>query len=171
MTRRLWLLRHAKSDWDTGEPDHHRPLNARGRTDAYAVGQLLAERDWHPELVLCSSATRTRQTWQRALEGGATADAVDIEPQIYGASVGELLGVIQAVDPAVSRLMLIGHGPGIPDLADQLGRRPEPADVWQRMDAKYPTAGLAVLDFDVPWAEVGLSGGQGDLVAFEVPRG
>lgn len=169
--RTLWLLRHAKSDWDTGEPDHQRPLNDRGRADAYAAGQLLADRGWHPELVLCSSAVRTRQTWQRALEGGATADAVQIEPRIYGASVEELLGVIQPVDPAVHRLMLIGHGPGIPDLADQLGRRPEPAETWQRMDAKYPTAGLAVLEFDVPWAEVGLTGGQGDLREFEVPRG
>lgn len=171
MTHRLWLLRHAKSDWDTGEPDHQRPLNARGQADAYAAGRLLADRDWQPELVLCSSATRTRQTWQRALAGGATADAVEIEPRIYGASVVDLLGVLQAVDPAVSRLMLIGHGPGIPDLAGRLGRRPEPADAWQRMDAKFPTAGLAVFDFDVPWAEVGLTGGQGDLIAFEVPRG
>lgn len=171
MTRTLWLLRHAKSDWDTGAPDHQRPLNARGRVDAYAAGRLLADRDWHPELVLCSSSTRTRQTWQRALEGGATADAVEIEPRIYGATAADLLGVIHAVDPTIRRLMLIGHGPGVPDLADQLGRRPDPVDAWRRMDAKYPTAALAVLEFDVPWAEVGLTGGQGDLRAFEVPRG
>lgn len=168
--RRLFLLRHAKSDWNTGAPDHERPLNERGFADAYAAGRLLAERGWRPDLVLCSSARRTRQTWQRAVAGGATAGDVRSEPRIYGAAVDTLLGLVQAVDPDVAALLLVGHGPGLPDLADALGRRPEPVETWRRMDTKYPTAGLAVLQFTVPWAEVGLSGGQGDLVAFEVPR-
>jgi phosphohistidine phosphatase len=169
-TRILWLLRHAKSDWSTGAIDHDRPLNPRGRADAYAAGRLLADRGWRPELVLCSSATRTRQTWQRAQEGGAEASEVRIEPGIYEASADELAGIVRAVDPVVSGLMLIGHGPGLPALAERLGRRPEPDEAWRRMDEKYPTCGLAVLGFDLPWAEVGLTGGRGDLIAFEVPR-
>lgn len=165
--RTLWLLRHAKSDWQTGQIDHDRPLNDRGRRDAYAVGRLLAARGWRPDLVLCSSAVRTRQTWERATAGGATAATVEFEPQIYEASVPTLLELVRAVDPAVEGLLLIGHGPGVPALADRLGHRPEPADAWRRMDAKFPTSGLAVLAFDAPWADVDL----GELIAFEVPRG
>ena len=106
-----------------------------------------------------------------AQQAGATAAEFRIEPAIYEASTDTLLGLVQAVDPAVRGLMLIGHGPGLPRLAADLGDRPELGDAWRRMDEKFPTAGLAVVEFTVPWAEVGLTGGQGELVAFEVPRG
>ena len=169
--RTLTLLRHAKSDWHTGVEDHARPLNARGRRDADAAGRLLAERGWRPDLVLCSSAVRTRQTWEHARDAGAGAGEFRIEPRIYAAPTSTLVGLVQAVDPAVAHLMLIGHGPGLPGLPDALGERPDPVELWQRLDSSYPTAGLARIEFTIPWAEVGLSGGRGELVAVEVPRG
>ena len=170
-TRTLTLLRHAKSDWNTGVDDHARPLNARGRRDADAAGRLLAERGWRPDLVLCSSAVRTRQTWEYARSAGADAGEVRIEPRIYEAATSTLVGLVQAVDPAVTQLMLIGHGPGLPGLPDAVARRPEPVELWRALDSAYPTSGLARIEFTIPWAEVGLSGGLGDLVAVEVPRG
>lgn len=165
--RTLWLLRHAKSAWDTGEPDHERPLNDRGVRDAGAAGRLLVEQGWRPDLTLCSSAVRTRQTWQRAEAAGASAGEVRIEPRIYEASAAALLSLVQQVDDAVTGLLLVGHSPGIPGLADRLGVRPEPAEVWRRMDEKFPTSGLAMLRFDSTWADVE----AGELIVFEVPRG
>ncbi|HEY5848997.1 MAG TPA: histidine phosphatase family protein [Microlunatus sp.] len=165
--RTLWLLRHAKSDQGTGLPDHERPLNERGVRDATATGRLLVERGWRPDLVLCSSSVRTRQTWEHAAAAGGTAGEVRIEPRIYDASAATLLDVVRTVDQEVGSLLLVGHGPGVPGLADRLGSRPEPREVWRRMDEKYPTSGLAMLHFDASWAGVD----AGELVAFETPRG
>lgn len=165
--RTLWLLRHAKSDWDTGAPDHERPLNERGVRDAGAAGRLLASRGWRPDLVLCSSALRTRQTWERAAAAGAQAGQVRIERRIYAASEESLLDLVRETDPAVAGLLLVGHGPGVPDLADRLGVRPEPAELWRRLDDKFPTSAVAVLRFDTEWSDVD----AGELIAYEIPRG
>jgi phosphohistidine phosphatase len=165
----LYLLRHAKSSWDEPLPDHERPLSSRGIRDARAAGRLLAERGWRAELVLCSTAVRTRQTWQHARAAGAEAGDVRYDENIYEASIARLVGLIQHTPQEVGSLMLIGHGPGLPALADWLGRRPEPRDAWARMDAKYPTAGLAVLRLPRAWA--GADAGEAELLAFEVPRG
>ena len=148
----LYMLRHAKSSWDEPLRDHERPLDARGVRDARAAGRLLAERGWRPDLVLCSPAVRTRETWQQAAGAGAEAGEVRFVDAIYEASVVRLLGLVQQTPEDVATLMLIGHGPGLPGLAEGLGGRPEPQDAWARMDAKYPTAGLAVLRLPGPWA-------------------
>jgi phosphohistidine phosphatase len=165
--RTLWLLRHAKSDWEIPRPDHERTLNDRGRRDAAAAGRLLRDRQWRPDLVLCSSAVRTRQTWERAAAAGAEADEVRIEPKIYDASMPALLELVREVDPSVVGLLLVGHAPGVPELADRLGVRPEPADAWRRMDDKFPTSGLAMLQFDGNWEDID----SADLITFEIPRG
>ncbi|HYI56351.1 MAG TPA: histidine phosphatase family protein [Microlunatus sp.] len=165
----LYLLRHAKSSWDEPLRDHERPLDARGVRDARAAGRLLAERGWRPDLVLCSPAVRTRETWQQATGAGAEAGEVRFVDAIYEASVVRLLGLVQQTPEDVATLMLIGHGPGLPGLAEGLGGRPEPQDAWARMDAKYPTAGLAVLRLPGLWAAA--APGAAELVAFEVPRG
>lgn len=165
----LYLLRHAKSSWDEPLPDHERPLSSRGIRDARSAGRLLTERGWQPDLVLCSSAVRTRQTWQHALTAGGEAGEVRYLDEIYEGSLGQLLGVVRQTPEEVASLMLIGHGPGLPSLAEWLARRPEPHDAWARMDAKYPTAGLAVLRLPGGWADAGSDAAE--LVAFEVPRG
>lgn len=169
MSHPLYLLRHAKSSWDEPLPDHDRPLSARGIRDARAAGQLLTARGWRPDLVLCSTAERTRQTWRHAAARGAETGELRYVDAIYEASLTELLGLVQQTTEEVGSLMLIGHGPGLPALAASLGRRPEPRDAWARMDTKYPTSGLAVLELPGAWAEAAPSTAQ--LVAFEVPRG
>lgn len=165
----LYLLRHAKSDWEEPLTDHERPLAARGVRDATAAGRLLAVRGWRPDLVLCSTAVRTVQTWQRASAAGADAGEVQQTDAIYEASTGQLLGLVQETPEAVGSLMLIGHGPGLPGLAVTLGSRPEPQDAWSRLDEGYPTAGLTVLRLPGPWASAAAD--TADLLAFEVPRG
>lgn len=170
MTHTLYLLRHAKSSWDKPLPDHDRPLAARGVRDARAAGQLLSARGWRPDLVLCSTAERTRQTWRHALARGAGAGEVRYVDAIYEASTARLIALVQQTAEEIASLMLLGHGPGLPGLAESLGRRPEPLDdAWARMDAKYPTAGLAVLQLEGAWADS--TAGTAELVAFEVPRG
>jgi phosphohistidine phosphatase len=165
----LYLLRHAKSAWDQPLPDHERPLARRGSRDARAAGRLLADRGWRPDLVLCSTAVRTRQTWQRASAFGARAGAVRFVGAIYEASVDHLLALVRQTPDDVGSLMLIGHGPGLPGLAAALGSRPEPQDAWARMDRKYPTSGLAVLRLPGRWADA--APGEAELLVFEVPRG
>ena len=165
----LYLLRHATSSWHAPPRDHERPLDARGVRDARAAGRLLARQGWRPDLVFCSTAVRTRETWQHAVDAGAEAGEVRFVDAIYEASAARLLGLVQETAETVGSLMLIGHGPGLPGLAEGLGARPEPRAVWARLDAKYPTAGLTVLRVSGPWAAA--TPGEAELGAFEVPRG
>lgn len=164
----LYLLRHAKSSWDEPLPDHERPLAGRGIRDAKAAGRLLADRGWRPDLVLCSTSVRTRQTWIRASAAGAQAGEVRTVDAIYEASAARLMDLVQQTPEEVGSLMLIGHGPGLPGLAESLGRR-EAGDAWARLETKFPTSGLAVLRLPGAWADARPGGAE--LVAFEIPRG
>lgn len=121
--RRLVVLRHAKSAWPEGVPDHQRPLAPRGRRDAPAAGIALAETDSLPDLALCSTAVRARQTWELASAEWGTPPPVRYEPSLYAADVPELLDAVHQVPPEVETLLLIGHNPGLEDLVLELMRR------------------------------------------------
>ena len=152
--RTLVLVRHGKSSWDFDVDDHERPLSARGRRDAEAIGRWLSERSLRPDLVLCSTATRTKQTWEYAMAGGATAGELQYRREIYHAWVPELLTLIRAVPAEIQTLLVLGHAPGIPDLVEHVCLRTQSAD-WARMDSKFPTSGLAVVNVPGPWSELG----------------
>jgi phosphohistidine phosphatase len=160
--KQLELLRHAKSSWaDPDIADHDRPLNGRGRAAAALVGRHMHEHTPPPDLVLCSTATRTRQTLQ-LLELAADAQ-VRFEDELYGAGPAGLLTRLKAVPAAVATVLLIGHNPGIEDLTRMLDR-----DALSSVQ-KFPTAALAVLGFDVEaWNE--LEPGTGHLATFFTPR-
>jgi phosphohistidine phosphatase len=162
--KRLFLLRHAKSSWDeSGLADHERPLAKRGRQASKVIGEHLREEGIVPELVLCSPSARTRETLERI---GLGDDAeVRIEDDLYGASAGDLLEVLHGVADEVGSVMLIGHNPGIEDLALQVAGSGEELE---RMRQKFPTAALATLDFDGEWS--GLGPGGAELVAFVKPK-
>ena len=165
--RTLILLRHAKSAWDDPDlDDHDRPLADRGRRDAAEVGRLMAERRIRPELVLCSTSVRTRQTWKGPNGRAPGRTAVRFEERVYEASSYDLLRLVHAVPEPVRSLLLIGHGPGLPDLADRLSvdSTAEPA---RRMRLKFPTSGLAVFAVTSPWAQLR----DASLLDFVVPRG
>lgn len=164
----LLLLRHAKSDWDSGAVDSERPLNRRGQRDAVAVGERIAGQGLVPDLVVCSTALRNRQTWDRAVVGGCRAHEVRYLDQIYQASVFELLGVVRDLPEEAKTVLLIGHSPGVPDLGVLLVADAAESSARTQLEEKYPTAGLAVLTLPGPWAAAGRD--RASLVAFEVLR-
>ena len=164
--RRLYLLRHAKSSWDEpGLADHDRPLAPRGLRAASAMRRHLEEEHVAPELVLCSTAARARATLDgvRPVLGGA---AVRFEAELYGASAHELLARVRAVAASVRSVMLIGHNPGLQDLALCLAR---PGAHVHELGEKFPTGALATLAFrGADWRA--LERGRAELAAFVRPR-
>jgi phosphohistidine phosphatase len=153
--KRLYVLRHAKSSWDDPDlADHDRPLSARGRRAADAIGRHLRAEGIEPELVLCSSSARTRETLARiGLEG-------EIERELYGASAGELIARLRDVPASVESLLVIGHNPGMHDLTLALADGPP---------GNYPTGALATVELDVgSWSAI--VPGCGRLIDFVRPR-
>ncbi len=138
--RQLVLLRHAKAavDSDTGQ-DFDRPLAPRGREDAPVVGKALADAGAEPELVLVSAARRTRETWElvSAAFPGVEARFLD---ELYDATAETLLHLVEHAK--VARMMIIGHNPGLQELAIRLARRNTPLDAAVR--AKFPTCAAAL---------------------------
>lgn len=160
MTRTLFVLRHAKSDWNSGVPDHARPLNKRGRKAAELVGRFLARTEQQPERVLVSSAERARTTVERAMDAGAWDCAVEVTDDLYETSVADVLELLRAQDARVERLMVAGHDPTVGALV---------ALLVGEATLRFPTAGLARLDFEIAdWSE--LREGSGSLAWFVVPR-
>jgi len=166
--RILWLLRHAKSSWaDDSVPDHERPLNARGQEAARRLGRFLAGADALPDLVLCSSALRTRQTFEGLAAELAEPPPCQVERDLYLASAGDLLSRLQAVPEAIQSVMVIAHNPGIGELAQLLAASGD-AGLRRELARKFPTGALAQLRLDAPaWAE--LSRGC-ELLDFVRPR-
>ena len=163
--RTLYLLRHAKSSWDDPAlPDHERPLAPRGIRDAKRIGKHMRKSGIAPELVLCSSARRTRETLD--LLGPAIAAAqLEVEDGLYGASAEELLTRLQELPDEVPSALLIGHNPAMQDLTLLLagGGADLPA-----VEAKLPTGALATLELEEPWRELGPKAAR--LAAYVVPR-
>ncbi len=125
MARTLVIMRHAKSDWgDASLADRDRPLTARGKADAVAMGQELARRGIAPELILCSPAKRARSTLKRVLHNQAEGIPALILPELYGASAGECLRLLFGHGHAAQTVLLVGHNPGLEELASQLCARP-----------------------------------------------
>src|SRR4029453_4421728 len=164
----LVIVRHAKSSWDFDVDDHERPLSARGRRDAEALGQLLSPGSLRPDLGLCSTATRTRQTWEYAKAGGATSGEVQYPREIYHAWVPELLAIIREVPDEIRTLLVLGHAPGIPDRVEHICVRSDSPD-WIQMDNKFPTSALAIVKVPGAWSELGKD--RAELDSFLVPRG
>lgn len=116
--RTLWLLRHAKSAWDTAAPsDHDRPLSLRGQRDAPRVGQWLARQDAVFDSIVCSTAARARETLAGVGENFSIDDThVEFSGALYHAAVRELLAVVRRAADATQSLLLIGHNPGFDSL-------------------------------------------------------
>jgi phosphohistidine phosphatase len=159
-SRRLFLLRHAKSSWDDPSlADSDRPLAPRGRKAAKRIRAYLRREQIRVGLVLCSSARRTRET----LDLVAPSGEIRIEQGLYGATADELLERLCHVPDEVEAVMLIGHEPALRELAVCLvGAGSELAE------RKFPTAALATLTFTGPWSA--LEPGHAQLAAFIVPR-
>ena len=165
-TKYVYLLRHAKSSWeDPGLDDHERPLAPRGRKAATRVGRYLEDARIRPALVLCSSARRTQETLERLAPRLPGTTRIEIEPGLYGASARTLLARLQQLPESVDSVLVVGHNPGVQELALLLAARGERlADVR----ATFPTGALATLALDGAWSD--LRPGGAELVAFVAPR-
>jgi phosphohistidine phosphatase len=164
--RRLYLLRHAKSSWkEQGLADHDRPLARRGRRAAKAIRGHLREQGIEPKLVLCSTAKRARETLER-VEPALGRGEVRAESALYGAAPADLLARLQEIPASVRSVMVIGHNPGLEQLAVLLAR---PGPRLRELEAKFPTGALATLAFSGPgWAA--LDRGTAELIEFIRPR-
>jgi phosphohistidine phosphatase len=162
----LYLLRHAKSSWkDETLADHERPLAGRGRKAAKRMAEYMRAEGIVPALVLCSSARRACETLERLLPGPNGDMEVEIEDDLYAAGAEELLARLRRVPADVPSVLLIGHNPGLEQLAASLARAGERLP---DLEAKYPTGALAVLAFEGSWD--GLRPGVAELTAFVQPR-
>ena len=166
--RTLLVIRHAKSAWPGGVSDHDRPLAARGRADAPSLGRWLADRDLCPDYAAVSSALRTQQTWTLVDRELDCEVSVDTEERIYAAPASALLDVVRGFPRDTSVGALVGHNPGCEDLAGMLAGQGD-SEAAADMARKFPTSGVAVIEFAQEWADV--APGIGWLTAFVVPRG
>lgn len=167
--RRLMLLRHAKSDWSqAGQRDHERGLSARGQAAAPRMGAYLAERGLIPDCVLISTARRTRDTWKLVAAALPSRPKTHFDERIYEAQPENILDAIQDTSASCQSLLVIGHNPGLQELALMLVKDGSQDDLACLAD-KFPTAGLAVIDVPIDdWAR--LHPGTGRLDSFITPR-
>jgi phosphohistidine phosphatase len=168
--RTLVLLRHAKTETPDGRADFSRRLTKTGEADADAAGSWLADEGLRPDLVLCSPATRARQTWhgaavalaQAAPEGGAPE--VHYEKGLYEGGRTEMIDLLCAVPDGVATVLVIGHNPTLSDVSLLL--RPHDTDTDPE---GLKTCGMAVHRAEGPWAET--EPGAMELVAIHTARG
>jgi len=166
----LLLLRHAKSAWgDAGLPDHERPLNRRGEQAAGAMARHIAHHCPRPDLILCSTATRTRQTLAPLLQRLVPpVPPIALEKALYLASEARLLARLREAPDTAFTILLIGHNDGIGQLAEALAGSGGRAALENLRD-KFPTGALAVLRVPtVHWSD--LAAGSAELMAFTRPR-
>ncbi len=168
----VYILRHAKSDQSDGSiDDHERPLNGRGREVAPRMGAYLKGKGYKPDLILCSTSRRTVETCElvRPSLGDMT---VTFESGLYLAEAQAIIERLRRLDDALGSAMVIGHNPGLEELADDLSQSPKTSDeerLHKRLREKFPTCALAVITLPVKrWRE--LKPGTGTLVDLMRPR-
>jgi phosphohistidine phosphatase len=167
--RRLLLLRHAKSSWsEPGASDHERPLNRRGQEAAPRIGAYLARHGLIPDGVLCSPARRARETWELVSAETPAAPPATFTERLYDATPRTLLDVFRHAEPQATSLLVVGHNPGLQEVATQLIASGDLED-RERLREKLPTGGLVVIDFPIEdWVK--LHPRSGRLERFVVPR-
>ena len=170
--RRLILLRHAKTEPDAASgKDRDRRLDERGHEDAATIGGWLADNDLMPDVALISTATRAQQTWailSAQLPAAAPPPQVEDLQDLYGAGPAVMLQIIRDTPSEAERLLLVGHNPGLHELALALiGHQPQSAPVT--MPGNLPTSGILVIDFPTDdWSQVAF--GNGVLEFYTSPK-
>jgi phosphohistidine phosphatase len=159
-TRRLLLMRHAKSDWDAGiETDHQRPLNGRGKKDAPKIALCLKQLGWIPDLVLCSDATRTKQTFEKMTK--QIDSQVSFLSSLYESSPTTMLNEIAFVSDDIQTLMILAHNPGISECTQALSAH----------FIELTTANVACFEAEIDsWANIHTSQGAWQLKHWLEPR-
>jgi phosphohistidine phosphatase len=163
MTKRLILIRHAKSSWDAPFDDHARILNDRGRKAASAIGGWLRSKGYLPDTIYSSDAARTRETAERVVAALGSAPAIHFQDNLYHAQPATLMRVLQRAEG--DTIALVAHNPGIAFFAEEIVAK---APAHRRFN-DYPTCATLVCDFPINnWAEAVSRSGQ--VVDFVVPK-
>lgn len=169
--RRLYVLRHAKSSWDNpAQDDHDRPLAPRGERAVAALAAHIAASDIRPELVLCSSARRTRET----LEGVGVEGERRIDRRFFELTCGDLIDELRGVPSEIRSVMVVGHNPTMQMVVLKLTGGTgshlsgEVAQNLVDIERKFPTGALATLSFDCEWAQI--ASGAAQLAAYVRPK-
>jgi phosphohistidine phosphatase len=166
--KRLILFRHAKSDWREGLEDHERPLADRGKKAAPVMGAYLEKNRLAPDLALVSTARRAQETWARASRALKGEVPVRNMRDIYMAEPAQLLDVVHGIGPEIRTLLIVGHNPGLEDLAKLLMKEGG-GEAGLRLMQKFPTAAIAVLSFDIRnWKDIAAA--SGSLDRFVTPK-
>lgn len=165
--KRLLLLRHGKSDWNNrDQPDNERPLNDRGQRAAALMGAYLRQRGLTPDLILSSPSVRTRETAAKVMLALQAEVPLEFRSVLYLADPRTIMEQVRGAPDTVKTLLVIGHNPGMQLAALKLSAG-DPAGRRDDIEDKFPTAALAVIEFDIDnWAEAK----GGDLVAFDSPK-
>ena len=167
--RRLLLLRHAKAErLQSGGRDHDRILSKRGHDDATAVGAYLVRHKLIPGQALVSTSARTRETWALLAKAFTKVPPVEFEGSIYEAAPEAILKAIRATEPAAKTLLVVGHNPGMQQLASVLIASGD-IEARQRLLEEFPTAAFAMITFATDRWE-GLHANGGRLEHFVTPR-
>ena len=164
MTKRLILIRHAKSGWDDAYADDHaRVLNKRGQASATAIGQWMGDKGYLPDVILCSDAMRTEQTAKLILAHLTPRTPLKRSAMLYHAAPDTILDLLQK--ETADTVAIIAHNPSIGMLANALVRiAPE-----HHRFSNYPTCATTIIDFDInTWMM--MERGSGTCVDFAVPR-
>ena len=169
----VYLFRHAKSDWaEGGLKDHERPLSERGLKAAPQMAAYMKAKNYRPDLILCSTARRTVETYDAVKEAFGDSIQARFEDSLYLAEPKHLLERLRWLDSAVKSVMIIAHNPGLAQLAAQLTRSPKDGDEEKRhrlMREKFSTAALAVIKLPIKsWTDV--TEGQGRLADYTRPK-
>ena len=169
MMRRLILFRHSKTERIApGQADFDRELTERGHGDADIIGAYLARHKLAPSHALVSPARRTRQTWGIVSARLKPAPHVTFEDRIYDASPERLFRLVETADTAADTLMIVGHNPGLHELALALIATGD-IDAREQLQEKFPTSALVVLDFAFKeWRDLHPQSGR--LERFVSPR-
>lgn len=165
-SRRIVLFRHAKADWPQ-VTDHERPLADRGRKDAAVAGRKLADTGIPFGLALCSTATRTRETWKLAVHELPQRPKTVYEERIYEASPGELIALLNETPDDTQNVVLIGHNPGVQALTGILADESESETRTKLKTLGFPAAAFATLAFTGSWKA--LEPGTATLLDFWAP--
>ncbi len=165
----LILMRHAKSDWgDADLADFDRPLNARGRKAAPLMAERLAAGKWQPDLAFYSPARRTTETLDLMKPHLPATIKLTARKALYLAMPRAILGEIAKAPDSAATILILGHNPGLADLARWLTGKGKTAEI-DRLRGKFPTGGIAILAFDAnSWSQIGEA--EGRLEKFLAPR-
>ncbi len=168
--KRLILFRHGKSDWSSAATrDFDRPINERGQQGSRVMGKWLRRNNIGFDRILASPAVRVAETIEEAAPEWGSATLPEWDRRIYLASSVTLMDVLRDTDGDPAAILMVGHNPGMEDLIFDLVPDSPPDDLRARVEEKFPTAAIAVIDMDIAsWGEI--DNGVGKLVHLVFPR-